>query len=263
MEFFKNINKVVLVIEYNGKRYCGFQWQTGVPTVQNELEKAIKKLTGETRRVLASSRTDTGVHAQGQVVCFRIAADISPVKFVSGLNHFLPDDISVRGAARVSQRFNVMKDAVSREYRYRILNRRTRSPLARDFYFMVKSELDAGPMDEASKLLIGEHDFASFVTAWDRDGGTVRRIYEAGVTRVDDQVTFRVVANAFLTHQVRNIVGTLIRVGTRKLGIEEFNNILELKQLALAGPTAPAHGLCLIKVTYADSSEFKYENLCT
>jgi len=262
MEFFNNINKIVLVIEYNGKLYCGFQWQKGVPTIQDELEKAIKKLTGETRRVLASSRTDTGVHAQGQVVCFRTGSSLSPHKFVSGLNHYLPDDIAVRGAARVSQRFNVMKDAVGREYRYRILNRKTRSPLTRDFYFMVRPELDAGLMDEASKLLIGEHDFASFVTAWDRDEGTVRHIYDARVTREGEEVTFQVIANAFLTHQVRNIVGTLIRVGSRKIGIEEFNNILEMKQLALAGPTVPAHGLCLIKVTYADNSEFRYENLC-
>ena len=262
MEFFNNINKIVLVIEYNGKCYCGFQWQTGVPTVQDELEKAIKKLTGETRRVLASSRTDTGVHAHGQVVCFRTGSGLSAHKFVTGLNHYLPDDIAVRGAAIVSQRFNVMKDATRREYRYRILNTETRSPLARDFYFMVRPHLDAGLMDEASKLLIGEHDFASFVTAWDRDESTVRHIYRAGVTRKGDEVTFRVTANAFLTHQVRNIVGTLIRVGTRKIGIEEFKNILEMKKLALAGPTAPAHGLCLIKVTYADNSEFKYENLC-
>ena len=263
MEFFNNINKIVLVIEYNGKCYRGFQWQKGVPTVQDELEKAIQKLTGENRRVLAACRTDSGVHAEGQVVCFRTGSSLSAKAFVSGLNHYLPDDIAIKGAAIVSQRFHVMKDAVSREYRYRILNRRTRSPLARDFYFMVKQELDAGLMDEASKLLIGEHDFASFVTAWDRDGGTVRHIYDAGVRREGERVTFQVTANAFLTHQVRNIVGTLIRVGTHRMGIEEFNSILELKQLSLAGPTAPAQGLCLTKVIYADYSEFKYENLCT
>ena len=128
---------------------------------------------------------------------------------------------------------------------------------------MSEAELDTGLMDEASKLLIGEHDFASFVTAWDRDGKTVRHIYDTGVTREGQRVTFQVAANAFLTHQVRNIVGTLVRVGTGKIGIEEFKNILELKQLSLAGPTAPAHGLCLMKVIYADYSEFKYENLCT
>ncbi len=263
MKLFNNIEKIVLVVEYNGKHYHGFQWQKGVPTVQDELEKAICKLTGENRRVLAACRTDAGVHASGQVVSFRTGSGFPPKAFIGGLNHYLPEDISVRGAGIVSERFNVMKDAVRREYRYRIMNRRTRSPLFRDYYYIVEAELDIGLMDEASKLLIGEHDFASFVTAWDRDGGTVRHIYDAGVTREGEVVTFQVVANAFLTHQVRNIVGTLIRIGTGKIGIEEFKSILELKKLSLAGPTAPAHGLCLMKVIYADCSEFKYENLCT
>ncbi|MBN1375522.1 MAG: tRNA pseudouridine(38-40) synthase TruA [Dehalococcoidia bacterium] len=262
MEFFNNIKKIVLVIEYDGKRYHGFQWQKGVPTIQDELEKAIRKLTGENRRVVAACRTDTGVHARGQVTCFRTGSALSPQTFVSGLNHYLPDDISVKGAEAVTQRFNVMKDAMSREYRYRILNRRTPSPLARDFYFMVRPELNTGLMDEASNLLIGEHDFASFVTAWDREGDTIRHIYQAGVTRDGDEVTLQVVANAFLTHQIRNIMGALIRVGTGKITVKEFKKILEMKQLSLAGPTAPAHGLCLMKVIYADSSEFKYENLC-
>ncbi len=263
MEFFNKIKKVVLVIEYNGRSYRGFQWQKGAPTVQDELEKAIHKLTGENRRVLAACRTDAGVHAKGQVCCFRTSSRLGPLKFLDGLNHYLPDDISVKGTGFTSERFNVMKDAIRREYRYRIFNRRTRSPLASEFHFMVRKQLDTGLMDEASKLLIGEHDFASFVTDWDREGGTVRRIYEAGVNREEEEVTFHVIANAFLTHQVRNIVGTLIKVGTGKIGIEEFKNILELKQLSLAGPSAPAHGLCLIKVIYADYSEFKYENLCT
>jgi tRNA pseudouridine38-40 synthase len=263
VELFNNLRKIVLVVEYNGGNYHGFQWQTGQPTVQDELEKAVRKLTGENRRIVAACRTDTGVHALGQVVSFRTGSKLAPQKFLTGLNHYLPGDIAVKRAGAVSPRFNVMKEAVRREYRYQILNCKTRSPLACDFYYVVHSELDSALMDAASKLLIGEHDFASFVTAWDRQESTVRRIYEAGVTRKGEEVTFEVIANSFLTHQVRNIVGTLIRVGTRKTGVEEFKNILESKQLSLAGPTAPAHGLCLIKVIYADNSEFKYENLCT
>jgi tRNA pseudouridine38-40 synthase len=130
-------------------------------------------------------------------------------------------------------------------------------------YYHVTSELDAGQMDLASKLLIGEHDFASFVTDWDRDESTVRTIYDAGVEREGDEIAFHIKAKSFLTHQVRNMVGTLVRVGMGRLGIEEFRKILEMKKLSLAGPTAPAHGLCLMKVIYADNSEFKYENLCT
>jgi len=263
VEFFNNLRKIVLAVEYNGKRYYGFQWQKGCPTVQDELEKAVLNLTGESRRVSAACRTDTGVHARGQVVSFWMDSVLPQRTFTSGLNHYLPVDIAVSGAAAVSDRFNVMKDAVSREYRYQIMNRRPRMALENDMCYHVMAGLDAGLMDRAAGLLIGEHDFASFVTGWDRRESTVRRVYDAGVEREGERVAFHVRAKSFLPHQVRNIVGTLVRVGTGKITIEEFKNILETKKLSLAGPTAPAHGLCLMKVIYADNSEFKYENLCT
>jgi tRNA pseudouridine38-40 synthase len=262
VEFFNNLRKIVLVVEYDGKRYHGFQWQKGKPTIQDELEKAACKLTGETRRISAACRTDAGVHAKGQVVAFLTASGLPPGTFVSGMNHYLPGDIAVVRAGTVSDRFNVMKEAARREYRYRILNRKLRSPLQGEYCHIVGGPLDIDIMNEASRLLVGEHDFASFVTAWDRDCSTVRCVYEAGVEREDEIVTFRVVANSYLTHQVRNIVGTLVRVGNGKMDIGEFKSILEMKQLSLAGPTAPARGLCLMKVVYADNSEFKYENLC-
>jgi len=262
VELFNNLKKIVLVVEYNGKRYCGFQWQKGQPTVQAELEKAIHKLTGERRRVVSACRTDTGVHALGQVVTFWTGSKLPCRKVVSGLNHYLPADISVRGAATVSKDFNVMKDAVRREYRYLILNSSTRSPLLDDFSYHVSTKLDLGLMSRAARMLKGEHDFASFVTAWDREKSTVRHIYETIFKKEGNLIAFHVVANSFLTHQIRNIVGTLVRVGTGKTGVDEFKRILERKKLSLAGPTAPAHGLCLMKVTYGDNSEFKYENLC-
>ena len=263
MEYLNNLIKIVLVIEYSGKRYFGFQWQKDQPTIQAELEKAITRLTGEDRRVVAACRTDTGVHALGQVVSFRTASELSPEKYISGLNHYLPDDITIKQAGKIPHTFNVMKHAVRREYVYRILNRHSRPAIMNDYYYHVRAKLDAALMDRAARLLVGEHDFASFVTGWTRDRSTVRHIYEAGVEKDGEKVTFHVAANSFLTHQVRNIVGTLIKVGTGKMGVEEFNNILESKKLSLAGPTAPAHGLYLMKVIYPDIVEFKYENLCT
>jgi tRNA pseudouridine38-40 synthase len=262
VEHLNNLIKVVLVIEYSGKRYFGFQWQNGRPTVQAELEKAITKLTGENRRVVAACRTDTGVHALGQVVSFRTASDLPLEKFLGGLNHYLPDDIIVKQAGRVPESFNVMKTAVRREYIYKILNRQARPALLNDYYYHVRANLDTELMDEAASLLVGEHDFASFVTDCTREN-TIRKIYEARVERAGEHVTFKVAANAFLTHQVRNIVGTLIKVGKGKMGVDAFKNILESKKLSLAGPTAPAHGLYLMKVIYPDNVEFKYENLCT
>jgi tRNA pseudouridine38-40 synthase len=263
VEHLNNLIKIVLVIEYNGKRYFGFQWQNSQPTIQDELEKAITKLTGENRRVVAACRTDAGVHALGQVVSFRTESQLPMDKFVSGLNHYLPDDIVVKQAGKVPPSFNIMKHAVRREYMYKILNRHARLALMDDYYYHVRARLDTELMDSAAKLLVGEHDFASFVTDCSREQSTVKHIYEAGVERDGEQVTFRVAANSFLTHQVRNIIGTLIRVGTKKMGVEKFKDILESKKLSLAGPTAPAHGLYLMKVIYPDNVEFKYENLCT
>jgi tRNA pseudouridine38-40 synthase len=263
LEHFNNLIKIVLVIEYSGKRYFGYQWQPNRPTIQDELEKAVNRLTNESRRIVAACRTDTGVHAVGQVVSFYTESVLSPAVFIAGLNHYLPDDIVVKQAGHAPHSFNVMKHAVRREYIYKILNRNSRPALLNDFYCFVRYKLDTGLMDKAAKLLVGEHDFASFVTDLSREQSTVRNIYEAEVERKDDEVTFHVAANSFLTHQVRNIVGTLIRVGTGKTGLDEFKNILESKKLSLAGPTAPAQGLYLMKVIYPENSEFKYENLCT
>lgn len=263
MENLNNLIRIILIIEYNGKRYFGFQWQSGRPTIQAEMERAIHKLTGENRRVVTACRTDAGVHALAQVVSFRTASQLSPSVFVNGLNHYLPDDIAVTKAGRISNSFNIMKSVIRREYIYRILNRRSRSALLDDYYCLVRPGLNVTEMDRAARLLVGEHDFASFVTDWDGEKSTVKCIYEAGVERDGAQVIFNVAANSFLTHQVRNIVGTLIRVGTGKIGVGEFKDILESKKQNLAGPTAPAHGLCLMKVIYPEDSEFKYENLCT
>ena len=253
MELFNSFNKIVLVVEYDGRRYYGFQWQPNLPTIQAELEGAIRKLTGETTRVLAASRTDTGVHARGQVVCFRSGSVLPPQAFVRALNYYLPEDIAVKTACRVDTGFNVRRDALSREYDYCILNSLVRSPLTRGFAYLVVSELDIEIMNRACRLIEGEHDFASFATSLGNLRSTMRKVYEAKVIRQGSWVTLHMVANSFLPHQVRNTVGLLIRVGLGKVGFEEFRYIMEGKKIGLAGPTAPAYGLCLTKVNYADS----------
>ncbi|MCL6577239.1 MAG: tRNA pseudouridine(38-40) synthase TruA, partial [Kyrpidia sp.] len=115
-----NNSKIVLLVEYDGRNYCGFQWQAGVPTIQDELEKAILKVTGEVSRVIAASRTDSGVHAMGQMVSFRTRSALSPGTLVRALNFYLPRDIAVKGACRVDMKFDVRRDAISREYEYKI-----------------------------------------------------------------------------------------------------------------------------------------------
>jgi tRNA pseudouridine38-40 synthase len=254
--------KIVLVLEYDGSRYHGFQWQDGQPSVQGEVEKALTKLTGERRRVVSASRTDAGVHAKGQVVSFRTSSALSTGNFVSGLNHYLPKDIAVRAAYRINDKFNVQREAISREYSYHILNRPTRSPLGNGFSYLVSGELDIEAMNQACRALVGEHDFASFAARNGTvDKSTVKRVFRALVEREGEMVVFNISANSFLMHQVRNTIGALIKVGQGKMSLDEFNGILEAREPALAGPTAPAGGLCLNRVNYPEPLENYDENL--
>ncbi|MCJ7426030.1 MAG: tRNA pseudouridine(38-40) synthase TruA [Dehalococcoidales bacterium] len=254
--------KILLVMEYDGTRYHGFQWQDGLPSIQGELEKALTRLTGERRRVISASRTDAGVHARGQVVSFRTGSALSTHSFVGGLNHYLPTDIAVKAAYRINDAFNVRREAISREYSYYILNRPTRSPIREGFAYLVAGKLDIEAMNQACLALVGEHDFASFAG---RNGAsvksTVRRVFRAVVEREGELVIFNIAASSFLLHQVRNTVGALIRVGLGKVTLDEFNSIIEARELALAGPTAPAYGLCLNRVNYPGPLENYDENL--
>ena len=240
-----------MLIEYDGTQYYGFQWQVGLPTIQNELEQAIRRLCGQSSRVMAASRTDTGVHAKGQVVSFWAESTLDTMTLVKALNHYLPGDIAVKAAYRVGDDFNIRRDALSREYHYYILNRKTRSPFSRRFALFVPKMLDMQPMNEACQLIRGQHDFASFASSLEGSKSTLRNVYEAGMKKRGDFAVFRVVANSFLPHQVRSTVGLLIRLGLGKMGIADFRDIMEARILGLAGPLSPACGLYLMKVNYA------------
>jgi tRNA pseudouridine38-40 synthase len=247
-----NLKKIVLVVEYEGTNYCGFQFQANAPTIQEEIEKALQKLTGEKIRVVSASRTDSGVHALEQVLSLRTGSNLNKKAYIEGLNYYLPQDIAVRAAYKVNDRFSVQRDAVSREYHYLIFNRSVRSPLKRKGTYQVSGELNLEAMNEASRLLIGHHDLASFVTAFSESviKSTFRTVYSAQLERKGDLVIFNMTAKSFLPHQVRNTVGSLIRVGQGKISIDDFKRIMEAKKPGLAGPTVPAQGLYLVKVNY-------------
>jgi tRNA pseudouridine38-40 synthase len=246
-----NGSQILLIIEYDGSGYHGFQWQNGLPSVQKELEKAIRKLTGERRRVIAASRTDAGVHAKGQVASFRTRSELAATSFVSGLNHYLPGDIAVKAAYRVSGDFRIRRGPVSREYSYYILNSPTRSPMRQGRAYQVANPLNIEAMNRAAQTLVGQHDFASFLSG---DGSwlesTVRNVFSAEVAREGELVVFRMTANSFLPHQVRNTVGALVRVGLGRMNLDQFRSIIEARSPGRAGPTAPACGLCLDRVNY-------------
>jgi tRNA pseudouridine38-40 synthase len=257
------LTKIVLIVEYDGTRYHGFQLQANLPTIQDEMERALLKLIGERTRVMAASRTDAGVHAKGQVVSFRSGSSLPLQKFINGLNYYLPKDIAVKAAHRVGDSFNVRRDALSREYNYYILNSLTRSPIREGFSYLVTTQLDIEAMNRASQALIGEHDFASFASCIGGEiKSTVRSVYRAEMEKDGELVIFNMLANSFLPHQVRNTVGALIRVGLGKLGVDEFHSIIEAKEMGLAGPTAPACGLCLMHINYLGPFGERYgENL--
>ena len=240
-------------MEYIGTRYYGFQLQATVPTIQGEIERALHRLTGEKRRVMAASRTDAGVHAKEQVVSFRSRSLFPSQTFISGLNYYLPRDISVKSAHTVPDSFNVRRDALSREYNYYILNSSARSPLRQELSCLVTGYLDTEAMNQACQALIGQHDFASFVTGLGTgEKSMTRSVYQAEMKREDELVIFSMVANSFLPHQVRNTVGALIRVGQGKMSVNEFRGIIEARKPGLASPTAPARGLCLMRINYPE-----------
>lgn len=244
-------SKFVLVVEYDGTEYRGFQWQAGCATVQDELEQAIRRFCDGSSRVMAASRTDAGVHARGQVVSFWANTRVDTMTAVRALNHYLPGDIAVKAAYRVSEEFNVRGDALSREYRYYIHTGGTRSPLCRRFALFEPRALDMYAMNEACGLMQGEHDFSSFASSLDGRKSTRRSVHEAVVEKKGEGAVFRVVADSYLPHQVRSTVGLLLRVGRGKISIDGFRDIMEAKVPGLAGPVSPACGLCLMSVNYS------------
>lgn len=258
---------IKLVLEYDGTDFVGSQLQKTGRTVQGELENAIARLTGlpngERCKVNFAGRTDSGVHAGGQVANFRTTSRHSLETFRRGLNALLPHDVAVLVAEEVDLEFHARFSAKERQYRYYVLNRPSRSPTLRRYAYHLIEPLDVVAMQEAAQNLVGEHDFASFAGAgWgvpsdsDEDSpGTVRRMLKAEwlVERRNFEpplLVLELVANAFLPHMVRNIVGTLLLVGKSERTPAEFAKILAACDRRLAGPTAPACGLSLVGVKY-------------
>ena len=240
---------LMAVVEYDGTDYLGFQLQAQGPTVQGEIEQALAAVTQGETRIIAAGRTDTGVHAQGQVIAFSTAWRHPVEELQRALNAVLPEDIAVRELRPVAEDFHPRFDAVSREYRYTILNQPLRSPLVRRFAYHFPRRLDVAAMNEAAGILMGTHDFASFGQAPQGDN-TVRTVYRAQWTSEEPFVYFDIVANAFLYRMVRSLVGTLLLVGTGELSLAGFEEILQSADRDRAGQAVPAHGLCLMKVNY-------------
>lgn len=253
------MRNVCMAISYDGTGYNGFQSQTEhrLNTVQDRIEEAIKALTGETIKIIASGRTDAGVHARMQVFNFTTSADIPVDRWCMALNARLPDDIRAWKAAEVSADFHSRRSAKQKTYRYSIRCGRHPNLFARHMEFHHYTALDAERMREGLVHLVGEHDFTSFCSTRSTKPSHIRTIYNARIEcePYDPMLQSYVMhifltGNGFLYNMVRIIAGTLIEVGMGKKESEAMKHILEAKNRALAGPTAMAHGLMLWEVFY-------------
>jgi tRNA pseudouridine38-40 synthase len=240
-----------LTLEYDGRAFVGWQRQDNGPSVQAALEAAIEKFCGERVTAHAAGRTDSGVHARGQVVHFDLAKD-APIDTVrDALNaHLRPAPVAVLEAAVADVQFHARFSAVERRYLYRIVNRRAPLALDLDRAWHVAFPLNAEAMHDAAQLLVGQHDFTSFRAAECQAKSPVKTLDALDVVRDGDEIRVYARARSFLHHQVRNMVGTLKLVGEGKWSIADVGAALDARDRAKGGPTAPAEGLYLVAVRY-------------
>lgn len=246
--------RIALGIEYDGSSFNGWQMQAhGTRTVQAELQRALSVVADEDVVVTCAGRTDTGVHASGQVVHFDTTASRLPKAWVMGVNAHLPDDVSVVWSREMDDSFNARFSATMRGYRYVLFNRKARSALLHRRVAWIHDRLDVDAMHRAAQALLGENDFSSFRAASCQAGHARRFMRSISVQRAGDFVYFDIHANAFLHHMVRNIVGSLLVVGRGEQPVHWLGELLAMQDRTQAGITAPADGLYLVSVEYPQS----------
>ncbi|MFC1646079.1 tRNA pseudouridine(38-40) synthase TruA [Candidatus Omnitrophota bacterium] len=258
------MRNIKLTIEYNGARYCGWQKQKikrnrsahrkQKTSIQETIESCLKKIVKQKVCVVASGRTDSGVHALGQVANFRTSSKIDPQKLKAALNANLPRDIRIAKAEEASIGFHSRFSAKSKVYRYLILNQDYNSPFIDGLSYWFKQSLDIKLMKKAASALLGRHDFKAFCASGSSAKGTVRIIKRISIDKLDllscSLICIEVEANGFLYNMVRNIVGTLIEIGRKRFASTCTKKIINYKDRALAGPCVPAKGLYLVRVKY-------------
>jgi tRNA pseudouridine38-40 synthase len=240
-----------LRVEYDGGPFAGFQAQASLPTVQGALEAAIQAFSGETVRIAAAGRTDTGVHATGQVVHVDLVNAWKPDTVRDAINaHLAPRPVAVLSAELAPGDFHARFSALGRHYRFRILNRRAPPALAAGQVWLVKKPLDAAAMHEAARALVGRHDFSTFRDAHCQAKSPVKTLDEARVWREGEEVHLAFSARSFLHRQVRSMTGSLAEVGLGRWSPADLKAALDAADRTRCGPVAPASGLCLVRVDY-------------
>jgi len=253
-----------LVIAYDGTRYYGWQKTATGPSVEQTMEEVLEKILQHDVVLQAASRTDAGVHAEGQVVNFHTqneAADLS--RLLVSLNQLLPGDIAVLTIEKAEDKFHPTLDAVSKEYHYEICSGHARNPVYRHYSWHVHYPLDVEAMRKGAEALIGEHDFSAFcnVKKNEETSDFIRRIDEIEIIELPkNRLRISIKGNRFLYRMARNIVGTLLYVGRQKIANSDVATILKGKKRIEAGVTAPAHGLKLYRVNYGESESGRHSN---
>lgn len=248
------MRRLKLTIEYDGTAYAGWQSQAGnQPTIQDQLERAFLQITGESLRIHPAGRTDSGVHALGQVARLDTDSELPAWVLQKALNAHLPQDIAVLNLEEVPQSFNPRTQTLGKLYRYQIFQSKVRRPWLRRDHWHVRHTLDVAAMRRAAQDLLGEHDFASFRATGCEARGSLRRVWRLDIAEFPDgRLQIEVHATAFLKHMVRNIVGTLVDVGLGRRAADSMPEVLAALDRRAAGPTAPAWGLYLVHVFYLD-----------
>ncbi len=242
------MRNIKLVLEYDGTDFHGWQSQPNVRNVQDELERSLSTISQEDIRVTVAGRTDTGVHALGQVVNFKTKSLLPLETFQRGGNALLPRDVRILSAEPVEEDFSARFSARFRSYRYVISQRP--SAIDRNFTWYFPLHLDISEMDNACSCLYGENDFKSFCQAGSQVNHYRCFVHHASWSKTDDKIIFNVIANRFLHNMVRSLVGTLLEVGQKKISSDEMIHILKAQNRCAAGPTAPPQGLFLVQVGY-------------
>ena len=244
---------IKVVLEYDGSEFAGWQQQAHGRTVEAELKRALREITGQELKVYAAGRTDAGAHAEGQVVNFQTDGRISPHRMVAALNARLPADVAVLSAEEVPDEFHARYSARWRRYRYRYLDRPSRPALERGRCWQLRGPLDVDAMSQAAKALVGKHDWTSYCSASESPEARVREMRSARVTRRGDVVELELVAEGFLRGLARSIAGALAEVGRGRQQPEWVGEVLrarDRRKAAKAVKTAPAGGLTLVEVIY-------------
>ena len=251
------LRRILITVAYDGTGYHGWQLQPNAVTIEGELNKALSELLGEDIRVIGASRTDAGVHANGNLAVFDTRARIPAEKIPYALNRRLPEDIRIQAGQEVAPDFHPRKCDTLKTYEYRILNTKFQNPNKRRNTYWTYLDLDIDKMQQAGNYLVGEHDFTSFCSIYAQSETRIRTITELTVRQQEDEIILRVTGNGFLYNMVRIIAGTLLQAGAGKIQPERIKDILEAKDRNMAGPTAPPQGLTLYQYQILQTEKLK------